>query len=128
VGDAYRATRLGIRASNEIVERVARRRGSPSLRDDFYHPDAVAERQREWRHYYNRLHPAEMAQTLGYDRRIPPQRAPFNSHGQPVFFNGTTYITPDVDEHRTTGGWNMFDRRGRRLGTYTTDLQTRVGD
>lgn len=31
---------------------------------------------------------------LGFDRRIPPQKAPFDSHGQPVFYNGKNYITP----------------------------------
>ncbi len=66
--------------------------------------------------------PAERAKALGYDRRVPPQKAPFNSHGQQVFTNGKTYITPDVDAHNVTDGWKMFDRRGNRLGTYDGDL------
>ena len=36
----------------------------------------------------------EAASNLGFDRRIPPQKAPFNSHGQPVFYDGKNYITP----------------------------------
>ncbi|WP_162556187.1 hemagglutinin repeat-containing protein [Pseudomonas sp. 31-12] len=64
----------------------------------------------------------EAAAELGYDRRIPPQKAPFDSHGQPVFFNGKEYITPDVDGHNVTGGWKVFDRKGRRVGTYDADL------
>ena len=64
----------------------------------------------------------EAAAQLGYDRRIPPQKAPFDSHGQPVFFNGKEYITPDVDGHNVTGGWKVFDRKGRRVGTYDKDL------
>ncbi|AML59000.1 Putative large exoprotein involved in heme utilization or adhesion of ShlA/HecA/FhaA family [Serratia rubidaea] len=64
----------------------------------------------------------EAAKNLGFDRRIPPQKAPFNSHGQPVYFDGKTYITPDVDSHNVTNGWKMFDRRGERMGTYDSDL------
>nr|WP_154325579.1 toxin C-terminal domain-containing protein [Pantoea sp. 201603H] len=64
----------------------------------------------------------EAAKNLGFDRRIPPQKAPFNSHGQPVYFDGKTYITPDVDSHNVTNGWKMFDRRGDRMGTYDSDL------
>ncbi len=68
---------------------------------------------------------ADQAKELGYDRRIPPQRAPFNSHGQPVYTDGTNYLTPDVDGHNVTDGWKLFDRRGQRVGTYSWDL-TRV--
>ncbi|WP_337022270.1 VENN motif pre-toxin domain-containing protein [Pantoea anthophila] len=64
----------------------------------------------------------EAAGNLGFDRRIPAPKAPFNSHGQPVFFDGKTYITPDVDSHNVTNGWKMFDRRGKRMGTYDSDL------
>ena len=74
---------------------------------------------------------SEFAQQLGYTRRISPQKAPFNSHGQPVFSNGRTYITPDIGHSRNnpnpTGYWKMFDRRGRRLGTYDANLN-RIGD
>ncbi|MBJ4953946.1 hypothetical protein JGF37_03310 [Salmonella enterica subsp. enterica serovar Goldcoast] len=41
----------------------------------------------------------DAAQNLGFDRRIPPQKAPFNSHGQPVYSDGKNYITPDIDSH-----------------------------
>ena len=64
----------------------------------------------------------ENANELGYKQRIPPQKAPFNSHGQPVYWNGKNYITPDIDGHNTTDGWKMFDRRGNRIGTYDKDL------
>ncbi|MCA6222757.1 VENN motif pre-toxin domain-containing protein, partial [Photorhabdus antumapuensis] len=69
----------------------------------------------------------EAAGKLGFDRRIAPPKAPFNSHGQPVFFDGKTYITPDVDSHNVTNGWKMFDRRGKRMGTYDSNLN-RVKD
>ncbi|PRB62945.1 toxin C-terminal domain-containing protein [Erwinia billingiae] len=49
-------------------------------------------------------------------------KAPFNYHGQPVFFDGETYIIPDVDSHNVTSGWKIFDRRGKRMGTYDNDL------
>jgi hypothetical protein len=61
------------------------------------------------------------ASNLGYDQRIPAQKAPFNSHGQPVFSNGKKYITPDVDGHNG-GVWKMFDRSGKRLGTFDANL------
>ncbi|HWM87278.1 MAG TPA: polymorphic toxin-type HINT domain-containing protein [Kofleriaceae bacterium] len=63
----------------------------------------------------------DAAKKLGFDRRIPPQKAPFNSHGQPVFFDGKRYITPDVDGH-IGGTWKVFDRRGRRVGTFDENL------
>ncbi|WP_213202165.1 toxin C-terminal domain-containing protein [Erwinia rhapontici] len=62
------------------------------------------------------------ANDLGYGQRIPPQKAPFNSHDQPVFSNGKNYITPDVDSHNVTNGWKMFDRKGDRIGTYDGEL------
>lgn len=64
----------------------------------------------------------QRAKELGYDRRIPAQKAPFNSHGQPVFSNGKNYITPDIDQHNVSGGWKMFNRRGQRIGTYDGSL------
>uniref|UniRef100_UPI0035CA3D88 toxin C-terminal domain-containing protein n=1 Tax=Leclercia sp. EC_58 TaxID=2584090 RepID=UPI0035CA3D88 len=64
----------------------------------------------------------EAAGKLGFDRRIPAQKAPFNSHGQPVFYDGKNYITPDIDSHNVTNGWKMFDRKGNRIGTYDSDL------
>ena len=63
------------------------------------------------------------AEKLGYGHRIPPQKAPFNSHGQDVYWNGKNYITPDVDGHNVSDGWKIFDRRGNRLGTYDKDLK-----
>jgi hypothetical protein len=66
----------------------------------------------------------ERAKDLGYTQRIPPQKAHFDSHGQTVYYNPKTktYITPDVDGHNTSNGWKMFDKKGRRLGTYDSDL------
>ena len=64
----------------------------------------------------------EAAGKLGFDRRIPAQKSPFNSYGQPVYFNGKTYITPDIDSHNVTNGWKIFDRKGERMGTYDSDL------
>ena len=64
----------------------------------------------------------EAAKSLGFDQRIPPQKAPFNSHGQPVYSNGKNYITPDIDSHNVTNGWKMFDRKGVRIGTYDSNL------
>ena len=67
------------------------------------------------------------ASELGYTKRIPPQKALFNSHGQSVYSNGKNYITKDIDAHRG-GVWKMFDRGGNRIGTYNGDLSERVGD
>ncbi|MFF6010005.1 toxin C-terminal domain-containing protein [Rahnella sp. R3(2024)] len=64
----------------------------------------------------------EAAKNLGFGQRIPPQKAPFNSHGQPVYFDGKNYISPDVDSHNVTNGWKMFDRKGERMGTYDSNL------
>ncbi|KFB98696.1 hypothetical protein GTGU_04366 [Trabulsiella guamensis ATCC 49490] len=64
----------------------------------------------------------EAAKNLGFDRRIPQQKAPFNSHGQPVYSDGKNYITPDIDSHNVTNGWKMFDRKGNRIGTYDSNL------
>ncbi|MCK6745030.1 hemagglutinin repeat-containing protein (plasmid) [Enterobacter cloacae] len=64
----------------------------------------------------------EAASNLGFDRRIPPQKAPFNSHGQPVFYDGKNYITPDIDSHNVTNGWKMFNSKGKRIGTYDSGL------
>ncbi|MFE3195521.1 hypothetical protein ACFXHA_41420 [Nocardia sp. NPDC059240] len=70
---------------------------------------------------------ATQATSLGYTQRISPQRAPFDSHGEDAFSNGTNYITPDNTSHNVTNGWKMFDRRGNRTGTYSWDLKTRIG-
>lgn len=63
------------------------------------------------------------ANDLGYTQKISPQKAPFNSHGQPVYFNGKNYITPDVDGHNVTNGWKLFNKKGDRVGTYNSDLE-----
>uniref|UniRef100_UPI001F4D4ABC toxin C-terminal domain-containing protein n=3 Tax=Rosenbergiella nectarea TaxID=988801 RepID=UPI001F4D4ABC len=65
----------------------------------------------------------EAARKLGYDRRISADKVPFNSHGQPAFFNGKDYITPDVDGHNVSYGWKKFSKKGVRLGTYDIDLK-----
>jgi filamentous hemagglutinin len=64
----------------------------------------------------------ERAKELGYDRRIPAQKLPFDSHGQPGYFDGKNYITPDVDGHSATNGWKMFNKKGKRQGTFDNDL------
>ncbi|KAB8164524.1 hypothetical protein FH609_017490 [Streptomyces sp. 3MP-14] len=94
---------------------------SPALEGDPYHPDMVAERSQQNRDLYGPS-VADRARELGYNQRVPPNRAPFNSHGQPVFSNGRNFITPDVDGHNVSDGWKMFDRRGRRTGTYDSAL------
>lgn len=66
------------------------------------------------------------AAKLGFTKRIPPQKAPFNSHGQAVFQKGNRFITADVDSH-SGGVWKMFDRNGLRLGTYDANL-VRIGN
>lgn len=68
------------------------------------------------------------AKKLGFDRRIPPQKAPFDSHGQTVYYNlkMKAYISKDIDSHKG-GSWKMFDRKGRRIGTYNENLE-RIGD
>ncbi len=70
------------------------------------------------------------ASALGYGKYIPANKAPFNSHGQPVFQKGSRYITRDVDSHKG-GEWKMYEiRRGQpvRLGTYDAKLKNRIGD
>ncbi|MFD9938299.1 DUF6531 domain-containing protein [Streptomyces massasporeus] len=94
---------------------------SPALEKDPYHPDKVKERSDGNRELYAST-PADRAAELGYKRRISPQKAPFHSHGQEVFFNGKNYITPDVDGHNVSDGWKMFNKKGQRVGTYDADL------
>lgn len=36
------------------------------------------------------------------------------------------FITKDHDVHRGRG-WKMFDREGKRIGTYNEDLTIRIG-
>jgi hypothetical protein len=96
-------------------------KSSPALKGDPYHPDAVSERSKGNQELYAAT-PRDRAAALGYDRRIPAQKAPFDSHGQEVFTDGKSYITPDVDGHNVTNGWKMFSRRGSRIGTYDSEL------
>ncbi len=61
------------------------------------------------------------ASGFGYTNRIPPQKSPFNSHGQEVYSNGNGYITRDWDSH-SGGTWKMYDKKGNRIGTYDSNL------
>jgi hypothetical protein len=94
---------------------------SPALKGDPYHPDSVAARSAGNQELYAATS-RDRAAALGYTTRIPVQKAPFDSHGQEVFTNGKSYITPDVDGHNVTNGWKMFSRRGARIGTYDSEL------
>lgn len=60
----------------------------------------------------------QLASELGYTTWNPPQKAPINSHGQEIFWNGKTYITRDATAHNVSNGWNIFERQGRRIGTF----------
>jgi RHS repeat-associated protein len=105
--------------------------GRPAVPGDNWNPDVVS--QRASINGMAKNGPLA-ARVLGYDRRVAPDRLPFNSHGQPGYFDGRTYITPDVgsggsgsvDSH-IGGSWKMFDRSGNRLGTYDMNLE-RIGD
>jgi len=101
--------------------------GRPALRGDPYHPDSVTQRQNtQLSQLRERMQSiGREAERLGFNGRIAPQRAPFNSHGQEVFSDGRRYITRDVDSH-IGGVWKMFDKAGRRLGTYDANLN-RIG-
>jgi uncharacterized protein YukE len=68
----------------------------------------------------------EQAIILGYPKKISPQKAPFNSHGMPVYTNGSGYLTPDRDSHNVSNGWKTFDRRGQRTGTWNWDLTQQI--
>jgi phage-related protein len=69
---------------------------------------------------------ARLAARLGYDP------TPYRSHGQAVYSNGRTFISPDVDMHNG-GVWKMADsprnlaRKETRMGTYDAKLD-RIGD
>jgi hypothetical protein len=74
---------------------------------------------------------------LDYDllaEHIGFQRTNARSHGQPVYQNGANdFITPDVDAHlgatwkRATSVENL-KRKTTRMGSYSQDLKTRLGD
>jgi hypothetical protein len=95
---------------------------SPGLKGDPYHPDSVANRSAANQELYGPTL-GDQAANLGYTSRIPAQKAPFDSHGQEVFWNGKEYIAPDVDGHNVTRGWKMFNCRGVRIGTYASNLK-----
>ncbi|WP_216896913.1 toxin C-terminal domain-containing protein [Nocardia alni] len=90
--------------------------------------DAAAKYAKEWEEKgppngATKQQYADQAKRLGYNQRISPPKAPFKSHGQPVYTNGKDYLTPDVDSHNVTNGWKLIDRRGQRQGTYTWNMQ-----
>lgn len=119
------------REGAEVTAKIATKApsgGSPALKGDPYHPDSRDFRLQDWQKLYGGFDPKTIAQELGYSQRIPPQKAPFDSHGQPVFSNGKGYISPDVDGHNVTNGWKMFDIKGRRTGTWNSDLSERLKD
>jgi len=70
---------------------------------------------------------AERAKALGFTQRIPPHRAPFDSHGEQVFFNPKKklYLTRDRDGHNVTDGWKVVKKINgeyTRLGTYDSNF------
>lgn len=126
--EASRANLQYEQAATAAREAAKRTVGSPALKGDPYHSESVAARQRTWQSAYGGVDSQALAAELGYGARIPPQKAPFNSHGQPVFSNGRGYISPDVDGHNVTNGWKMFDAKGRRTGTWNSNLSERLKD
>ena len=62
-----------------------------------------------------------LANKHGFTKKIPANKSPFFSHGQPVYQKGTRYLSPDVDSH-SGGYWKLYDNKGRRLGTYDEDM------
>ena len=121
----YLVGEAGVRAHNACPG-VRNTTPSPALPDSPYNPDVVSARSAANRALYDTVR--DRAANIGFGQRIAPQKAPFNSHGQDVFFDGRRYITRDVDARNVTDGWKMFDRRGRRTGTYNSDLSERIGD
>ena len=119
-GDEYDVVPL-TRALVREYDLPAGYKSAPALKGDPYHPDSVAARSTANHELYAATS-RDRAATLGYTTRISAQKAPFDSHGQEVFTNGKTYITPDVDGHNVTNGWKMFNRRGARIGTYNSEL------
>jgi len=67
----------------------------------------------------------KQAEKMGY-RKVSRGSAPFNSHGENVFYNGRNYISPDRDGHNISNGWKVFNGRGDRLGTYNWDLSVKI--
>jgi hypothetical protein len=77
--------------------------------------------------------PSRLSQHIGAAEALGYRQTNHRSHGQPVFTNGSTFITPDVDGHNVSGGWKMaataegLRSKMTRMGTYGPDL-TRIGD
>ncbi len=87
---ASRAGQSGVGSNAE--ERARNTTPSPALEGSPYHPNSVAARQTQWRQAYRKEFLRGDASNLGFTRRIAPQKAPFNSHGQEVFFDGKRYL------------------------------------
>ena len=64
------------------------------------------------------------AENLGFDKSTKHK---FNSHGELVFQKGNQFITRDNTFHNG-GFWKKFNKKGRRLGTYSPKATTRIGD
>ncbi|MFI9049631.1 RHS repeat-associated core domain-containing protein [Streptomyces sp. NPDC053427] len=95
---------------------------APFVESDPYSPESVEKRSAENNEYYGPSD-ADRARDLGYPKEVRPAKsAPFDNHGQRVFTNGKTYITRDIDGHNVSDGWKMFNRKGKRMGTYDPDL------
>jgi hypothetical protein len=88
----------------------------------------VKARSEDWQKLYGGFDSQAVASNLGYTKKIPANRAPLDSHGQPVFSNGKGFITPDVDAHNVTNGWKTFSKKGVRTGTWNSDLSERIKD
>ena len=64
---------------------VNNRTPAPALENDPYHPSSVDARRAAAQEYYGSLFdPKAEARVLGYDRRISPDKSPFDSHGQSI--------------------------------------------
>lgn len=99
--------------------------GRPALNDDPYHEKNVQDRKKDLEKLKKVMQSDQRAaERVGYNNEV--KDPPFNSHGQKVFTNGKNYITRDIDQHRG-GFWKMFDRSGKRLGTYDVTLTRRIG-
>ncbi|MFT4929623.1 MAG: hypothetical protein ACI8WB_005758 [Phenylobacterium sp.] len=62
------------------------------------------------------------AKTLGYSLK----KVSFNTRNQSAFFNGKNYISLDIDGHNATNGWKVFDRVGKRIGTWNFNLTKKI--
>jgi RHS repeat-associated protein len=94
---------------------------APGVNVDPYSPESVRKRQQsELKQLRDKMQSiGREAERLGFNQVV--KDAPFNSHGQKVFSDGSRYITRDIDSH-SGGVWKMFNRAGERLGTFDKDL------